>query len=271
MEIENERIVIWCGSAPNQRALAAKLASRFPVAGIVIDEKKQSPAKRNLIGLPLILWDRFRFRSLYRSWTDLQKYYQEHFPGWPDIPVLRVAGINSPETVSFTTQLNPSLIIVSGTGLVKQDLLNLPVSKGIINLHTGLSPYVKGGPNCTNWCIANDDWHLVGNTIMWINAGIDSGNIITSEAVEIHTASSLLEAQKIVMEHAHNLYGRAVDYLLNTQAPYNAVPQEQLGKGQLFLTRMWTAARRKSLLKNWANRKKIRQLPVPATVPLPSN
>ncbi|MBK8140456.1 MAG: hypothetical protein IPK57_05180 [Chitinophagaceae bacterium] len=76
--------------------------------------------------------------------------------------MLRVESINNELVAAFTREINPDLIIVSGTGLVKEPLLSLPASIGIINLHTGLSPYVKGGPNCTNWCIANNEWHLVG-------------------------------------------------------------------------------------------------------------
>ena len=136
-------------------------------------------------------------------------------------------------------------------------MLDIPVKIGIVNLHTGLSPYVKGGPNCTNWCIANNEWHLIGSTIMWINAGIDSGNIITTETIDIRKTNTLFEAHRLVMEHAHNLYIRAIDYLITRHPPYQSIQQNSLGKGRLFLTKMWTAEKRKLLLKNW--RKRIRR------------
>src|SRR5690606_12059731 len=116
----------------------------------------------------------------------------------------------------------------------KDKLLKIEVSKGIMNLHTGLSPYVKGGPNCTNWCIANNEWHLIGNTIMWINEGIDTGNIITSESLDITQCTSLSEVHKIVMEHAHDLYLRAVNFVLYNDPPYISVPQSELGAGSLY-------------------------------------
>ena len=267
----NPKIVLWVGDAPNQKALASKMAARFTIAGIVLEKRRPALRKKNLLALPSMVWDRLRFKRVYDSWTRLQQYYDQHFSSWPDAAVLRVADINDDKTREFTQQLKPDLVIVSGTALIKKKLLDTSASIGIINLHTGLSPYVKGGPNCTNWCIANNDWHLVGNTIMWLNAGIDSGNIITSECVDIRDTDDLLEAQKKVMEHAHQLYVDAVGYLLNNAPPYNAVAQSSLGKGNLYLTKMWTASVRKELLKNWANRKNVRQLDKPVTVPLPFN
>jgi hypothetical protein len=267
--VTNKRIVIWCAGAPNQKALASKIAKQFPLAGIVIDERTHASTPKTLSTLPSLMWDRLRFRSVYASWNKLQQYFNQVFPSWPEVPILRVPDINNDKTAEFTANLQPDLIIVSGTALVKKKLLDTPATIGIINLHTGLSPYVKGGPNCTNWCIANNDWQLVGNTIMWLNAGIDSGNIITSECVAIRDLPDLLEVQKKVMEHAHDLYLRAIGYLLDKKPPYKSVPQQSLGKGNLLYTKMWTAAKRKLLLKNWRHRKSYIETKSAVTIQLP--
>jgi methionyl-tRNA formyltransferase len=268
---EKKSIVIWCANAANQKALAVKIAERFTLSGIVLDERNKTSGRKKISKLPFLIWDRLRFRSIYGSWKKLQQYYGQTFLSWPDVPILKVSDINSDATVEFTKKLQPGLIVVSGTALVKEKFLNTQASVGIINLHTGLSPYVKGGPNCTNWCIANNDWHLAGNTIMWLNAGIDSGNIIASETVDIRSLPNLFEVQKKVMEHAHDLYLRAIDYLLHTAPPYNAVPQHSLGKGKLFLTKMWTIAERKKLLKNWRKKENNAEKELPVTVALPGN
>jgi Formyl transferase len=268
---KKEGIVLWCSGAANQKALAAKIAERFILSGIVIDERSSVSAGKKISQLPSLIWDRFRFRSIYGSWKKLQQYYGQTFLSWPDTPILKVPDINSDETGEFTKKLQPGLIVVSGTALVKEKLLGTQASIGIINLHTGLSPYVKGGPNCTNWCIANNDWHLVGNTIMWLNAGIDSGNIIASECISIRTLPDLFEVQKKVIERAHDLYLRVIDYLLRTEPPYNSVPQHSLGKGRLFLTKMWTAAERKRLMRNWRKRKNYAENGLPVTIDLPGN
>jgi methionyl-tRNA formyltransferase len=269
MALKKLKIVIWCGDAANQKALANKIESKFDIVGIVIDTHAANKKKKNLFQLPATFWDRFKFRAIYNAWKNMISYYENKFPNWPDSPQLKVSNINNKETETFTSQLEPDLIIVSGTSLIKEPLISISVSTGIINLHTGLSPYVKGGPNCTNWCIANNTFHLVGNTIMWLNAGIDAGNIITTEAADIKNAKDLNETHLVVMEHAHDLYLKVIDYLSKTEPPYISVPQDSIGKGQLYLTKMWTAEKKNDLLRNWGKRKTFSGAEIPKTIPLP--
>jgi len=268
MALNNPKIVIWCGAASNQKALANKIAAKHNVAGIVVDTHSSAGKKKQWHKLPGLLWDRFRFRKIYNAWEGVMNYYEKNFPEWPRVPRLEVPAINSEATEKFTGELQPELIVVSGTTLIKEPLISLPVKTGMINLHTGLSPYVKGGPNCTNWCIAKNTFHLVGNSIMWLNAGIDTGNLITTETVNIQDAATLSAAHQMVMDHAHDLYLEAIDYLAAGEPPYNSIPQNSIAKGSLYLTRMWTGGKKQQLLKNWKKRKSLSPAEAPVTVPL---
>ena len=246
----NKKIVCWIGDAPNHRALVAKIAAHHEVAGIVIDKKiKKGPALTGG-GWWKKLIDKIRFSKIDLAWKKMQQYYRTHFPSLPAVPTITVHSINMPEVVEFTKELAPALIVVSGTSLIKEPLVSMTVPIGIMNLHTGLSPYVKGGPNCTNWCIANNEWPLIGNTVFWLSSGIDAGNIITSEQTDIAQDKTLPAIHFKVMEHAHDLYLRAIRYVMNAQPPYPSVSQSSLGKGTLYLTKMWTNEKKKQLLNN---------------------
>lgn len=271
MELKAPSVLICCGNAPNQKALANKVVEKFNVVGIVIDEHKRTAAKKNKKILFSILFERIRFYKIYAAWKKMLAYYNIKFPHWPAIQLLRVPSINDEEALIFIKSIQPDLIVVSGTGMIREPLISLRLPIGIINLHTGLSPYVKGGPNCTNWCIANNEWHLIGNTVMWLNAGIDTGNIITTETINIKNEPRLAAAHLSVMEHAHSLYIRAISYLLYADLPYQSVPQLTLGEGKLYLTKMWTKQKRKLLLKNWARRKRIKIMQEIKTISLPDN
>jgi methionyl-tRNA formyltransferase len=271
MGIKQPGIVIWCGKGANQKALANKIAAKFPVAGIVIDVGNRSVKKRSSQGLFSKIMDRFRFRKIYNAWTRLMEYYERTFPQWPAVPTIRMEGINQQETLEFTKKFNPELIVVSGTALIREPLLSIGARIGTINLHTGLSPYVKGGPNCTNWCIANGDWHLVGNTIMWLNAGIDAGNIITTESIDIRSSGNLDQAHRMVMDHAHDLYLKTISYLAATEPPYQSVSQDSIAKGNLYLTKMWTSEKKKQLLVNWGNKSSTELRQSVKTIPLLKN
>lgn len=268
MEI-NKKLVLWCGDAPNQRALANKIHQRFGLKAILLDTKVSAkPLAKKKITLARII-DRLRFHAIHSAWKNMLHHYAQQFPSWPSVPVVKLPSINSEEGYKRTAEVSPDLIIVSGTSLIRDPLLQLPSAMGIINLHTGLSPYVKGGPNCTNWCIANNDWHLVGNTIMWINAGIDTGNIIATETLDIRDCESLTAVQIKVMEHAHDLYLRSIDYLLHAPPPHTSVPQKDIDAGRLFLTRMWDGKARARLLRNWKKRKHAKLFSSPKTIALP--
>jgi methionyl-tRNA formyltransferase len=133
-------------------------------------------------------------------------------------------------------------------------MLSINPSIGILNLHTGLSPYVKGGPNCTNWCIANQDFHLIGNTIMWIDKGIDTGNILTTEFTLINGNENLSELHLKVMEHAHNLYISAVKFLVKGKR--QSVKQSDIADGVTFYTKQWNLKQKFKLVKNFSQLKK---------------
>ena len=243
-----KKIVLWCGDAPNQRALANKIAERFGLCGIVIDKKRTQNKTPRWKKVPAALQDRIFFRKINDAWAFLQHQYDRQFPQWPGVDTIAADSINSDEAYNFSKHHEPDLIVVSGTALVKKKMFSVNPSIGIINLHTGLSPYIKGGPNCTNWCISTGQFEKIGNTIMWINEGIDSGNIITTETTPLNGAGSLRDVQWKVMEHAHALYLKAIYYLLHFSPPYNSIPQKQITKGTLYLTKMWDFSAKRKLL-----------------------
>ncbi len=76
---------------------------------------------------------------------------------------------------------------------------------------------------------------------MWINAGIDSGDLITTERTPLHGRESLIELHLKVMGHAHELYIRAVDYFVAGKE-INGVPQSSLPSHRLYLTKDWNSS-----------------------------
>lgn len=248
------KIILWIGNEPNQKALANKIHSIFPLEGIVTETRNY----RRKLSARLILekiFEKLFFPSIGKSWWNLQKKYDEQFPYYPDVSRLEVENINSDEVYDFTMQSQPDLILVSGTRLIKEKMLLVSPTIGILNLHTGLSPYMKGGPNCTNWCIANKDFHLIGNTIMWIDKGIDTGNLLTTEFTTIEGDENLSEIHIKVMEHAHDLYIRTLKYL--SDGKKQSISQNDISNGQTFYNKQWTliqkikTVRNHSLLKSY--------------------
>lgn len=90
--------------------------------------------------------------------------------------IIERGSINDQKNIDAITALNIDLIVVYGASLLKQPLLQLFPNK-IINIHLGLSPYYRG--SATNyWPLVDELPECVGATFMYIDEGIDTGEII---------------------------------------------------------------------------------------------
>jgi len=233
------KIVLLCGNQPNQIALANKLAHKHKLTAIILENKKVAPVPIFQVKkITAKLLDVTVFSIVRSNWIRLMSFYSEKYSQLPvNIPVKSVTDVNSKEVQQFIIEHQPDLLLVSGTSLIRKNILEMQFPNGILNLHTGLSPYVKGGPNCTNWCLATKQAHLIGNTVMWIDAGIDSGDIVATELTELSGKESFFELHLKVMEHAHQLYIKCVDALQNKKTL--RIKQADISKGKTYFTKMW--------------------------------
>ena len=246
------KIIMWIGDEPNQRALAHKINNVFPLSGIITESRH---AKTKVTPKKIIekFVENLFLKSIGNAWWKMLKHYDKLYPKYPEVKVLNVKNINSEGAYNFTKSLEPDLILVSGTSLVKEKMLTINPNTRILNLHTGLSPYIKGGPNCTNWCIATEQFHLIGNTIMWIDLGIDTGNILTTEFTELEGDETFSELHLKVMEHAHSLYLKSVYFLNN--GFIQSIPQKTIGNGNTYYTKEWNL---KYKINSVINRRKMK-------------
>ena len=219
-------IVCLIGDAPNHLALVHAINQKFGVKGLVIDTKK-SVLKRYARPFCLKLKEKFLFGKINKAWHSMQKFYSHSTREIEVEKVLRVNSINDPQVISFLQDTKPDLIVVSGTSIIKEPLVSFPLRVGMLNLHTGLSPYVKGGPNCTNWGIVNNEWEYRGTLIMWLSSGIDSGNIIATGRVEDFEETEL--ARSAVGDDFRQRVAVKLDGGLKAPATY--IHQETIIKG----------------------------------------
>ena len=89
---------------------------------------------------------------------------------------IRKGAVNSPDVFHDICELAPDLLVSYGCSIVKDPLLSR-FTPGFLNVHLGLSPYYRGsGTNF--WPFVNGELEYVGITFMYIDAGIDTGEII---------------------------------------------------------------------------------------------
>jgi folate-dependent phosphoribosylglycinamide formyltransferase PurN len=235
--------VLLTGDHGNQRALAHKMANVCDLRAVVVSQnipRKKSPDTRRIF-LNRVA-GRLVGRPFVRSWSAMQRRYDGLYPRFPEVARIDVRNVNDDETLRALDEHAPDVVLVSGTNLVGRRIIEWASSrKGVLNLHTGISPYVKGGPNCTNWCLADRMLHLIGSTVMYLDLGIDTGAIIGTERTQLTGRESLTELHVAVMDHGQDMYVRAVRALAAGKT-LSRVPQSAICEGRTYFTREWNAA-----------------------------
>ena len=73
---------------------------------------------------------------------------------------------------------SPDVMLVFGSSIIHDELISLAKKDRFLNLHLGLSPYYRGsGTNF--WPFVNNELEYLGSTILHLDRGIDTGDIVT--------------------------------------------------------------------------------------------
>lgn len=100
-----------------------------------------------------------------------------------DLEVLQSENVNQKSFITKLSRLNPDFIVVVAFGqILSPELLNLP-KYGSINLHASLLPEYRGSSPIHQAII--DGKKISGNTTMYMAEGLDDGDIIYQQKVDI--------------------------------------------------------------------------------------
>lgn len=133
------------------------------------------------------------------------------------IAVRRCADINSADSVRHVRELRPDLIVVTGwTRLLSAELLGVP-PRGVIGFHASLLPRYRGRAP-VNWAILRGET-VTGNTMMYLDAGTDTGDIVDQQIVPITPGDTCASVYARVGEAGADMLGRHLPALLDGTAP----------------------------------------------------
>nr|WP_315046645.1 methionyl-tRNA formyltransferase [uncultured Leptotrichia sp.] len=100
-----------------------------------------------------------------------------------DIEVIQPKRMKDEEVIAKIKEINPDLIIVVAYGkILPKEIIDIP-KYGIINVHSSLLPKYRGASPIHS-AILNGDKES-GVSIMYIEEGLDSGDVILKETCEI--------------------------------------------------------------------------------------
>ncbi|MEW5767325.1 MAG: methionyl-tRNA formyltransferase [bacterium] len=100
-----------------------------------------------------------------------------------DIPVWQFTSLKTEEAVDTLKELAPDLIVVVAYGkILPKEILAIP-PYGCLNLHASLLPKYRGAAPI-NWAIIEGET-ITGVTTMWMDEGLDTGDIVLQAETEI--------------------------------------------------------------------------------------
>lgn len=255
------KVLLLTSNSKQNMALSHILAKQHNLTGIVYENRFSKDSRLsnylkkiryNPFKVIKKLYQKFKLSYLESSVVESISEGYKEYHSFYETSILEVNNINQDESVKFIKQKEHDIIVVSGTRMVKKEILSLKPKYGIINMHTGLSPYYNGGPSCTFWCLYNDDIEYIGATVMFIDEGIDSGNIILSDTIEVKENDSYGTLEFKAIDIGNNLVLKALDKL-EKDKEFRGVPQKSIGSGYIYYNKDYTFSKRLLVQKKITN------------------
>lgn len=125
------------------------------------------------------------------------------------IPVFQPERLkNDTELIKMLKEMEPDFIIVVAYGqILTKEVLNIP-KYGCINLHASLLPKYRGAAPI-NWAIINGE-KITGNTTMFMDIGLDTGDMLLKSEVVITENMTAGELHDILKENGAELLAETI-------------------------------------------------------------
>lgn len=128
--------------------------------------------------------DKFNARGNKIIYSPVKTYAIEH-----NIECIQPKSLRTEEIYNYIKKLNPDLIVVAAYGkIIPEEIINIP-RLGIINVHSSLLPKYRGASPIHSALYNLDE--KTGISIMMIDKGLDTGDVLEQEEIEIEESDNL--------------------------------------------------------------------------------
>jgi hypothetical protein len=239
-------VMILCGRSPRHLYVANRLCRAAKPVAIVHETGGQwTNTKLRQLAKPANLWRKgwrwLRDRRRYIGGRESRFFFGEEPPQLERTDLLtEVPHINDARITALADRLQPDVIAVFGTSLIRAPLLGKG-QLGMINLHGGLSPEYRGA-DCTFWALYNGEVEKVGCTLHFIDAGIDTGRLIAHVRPPVYPGDDELNLFWRAVKESADIYAELFERLKRGER----LGVRQAGKGRLYQVkdRQWQHERR---------------------------
>jgi len=220
------RIVLFCGKGDSNDIVYSFLKNKYDLVGVVID----GPSDRNkfikrrikklgwfkvisqlLFMKGIIPFLKFESRKRTEELANSYGFEIESVMSCENKFLPRT--INDVEVIEHVKKINPDLIIVNGTRIIKKSIID-GVGVSMVNMHVGITPKYRG-VHGGYWALANNDIEHCGVTAHLIDPGIDTGGVISQRTIEITKKDNYCTYPVIQVKEGLKCYEDAIEQVEN--------------------------------------------------------
>lgn len=193
--MKQQKIVMLAGKGESTNIVYNAMKDEFNIENILIEEpvSKKIFIKKRLKKLGVIkvigqiLFQVFIFTILRgNSKSRIKEILETYNLNTQEIyseKIINVKSINSDQTISVLKEIKPDVVIVNGTRIISNSVLDaIPVP--FVNIHVGITPMYRG-VHGAYWAIREQDIENCGVTVHLVDKGIDTGKILEQDIIEV--------------------------------------------------------------------------------------
>jgi len=210
-------VVLMGGKGRTTEYVANALAREGILSAIIVEEP---PPKRKMLKyrirrlgiwrvfgqLLFMIFEKAFLRNNYRI-RELEMEYNL-VSGMPKgLKMYSVSSVNSKKCRELLKELDPRLIVVNGTRIISNRVLEC-TSATFINTHVGITPRYRG-VHGGYWALAENNKDLFGVTIHYVDSGVDTGATL-AQKTGVPSKNDNFKSYPVLQ------YGLIIEELVNT-------------------------------------------------------
>jgi methionyl-tRNA formyltransferase len=127
----------------------------------------------------------------FRKINNITITKMDEFQSKYSIPVISCSNLNDAVVVNDLREIQPDLIVFTGGGLIRQDVL-ANSGNGVLNCHMGVLPPYRG-MDVVEWPILEGNIDQIGITVHFMDKGVDTGDILQVSQIHPRTGETISE------------------------------------------------------------------------------
>ena len=188
------KIVMLVSNGASSKIVYHALKNNFNIVNIIVEE---SVSKKKLIKNRIkrlgymkvfgqVLFILFNKVFYYYSQSRIMEIKHAHALNDGEIVdpgKINIESINDDEVITILQNIQPDAVVVNGTRIISKRVIE-SIKAPFLNTHAGITPAYRG-VHGGYWALVQDDMAHCGVTIHIVDSGIDTGNIVYQDTIEI--------------------------------------------------------------------------------------